>query len=76
MNRLSCNSGRSKIGKKLDLMRTQSMELAANIFNILNAGDFTQYNYNGANEQFNPNYLGMRNQQPARALQATIVYRF
>jgi hypothetical protein len=48
----------------------------ANIFNILNAGDYTQYNYNGANEQFNPNYLQMRNQQPARALQVTVVYRF
>jgi len=65
-----------KIGKKIDLMGTHNVELAANIFNILNAGDFTQYNYNGANEQFNPNYLGMRNQQPARALQATIGYRF
>ena len=53
-----------------------NIELAANIFNILNAGDYTQYNYNGANEQFNPNYLGMRNQQPARALQVTAVYRF
>jgi Carboxypeptidase regulatory-like domain/TonB dependent receptor-like, beta-barrel len=65
-----------KIGKKLNLTRTQNVELAANIFNLLNAGDYTQYNYNGANEQFNPNYLGMRNQQPARALQVTMVYRF
>jgi len=65
-----------KIGKKLDLSRTNSVELAANLFNLLNAGDYTQYNYNGANEQFNPNYLGMRNQQPARALQVTAVYRF
>ena len=32
---------------------------------------------NGANEQFNTaNYLQMRNQQPARALQVTVVYRF
>jgi len=66
-----------KIGKKIDLMRTHNVELAANIFNLLNAGDFTQYNYNGANEQFNTaNYLQMRNQQPARALQVTMVYRF
>src|SRR5262245_43188441 len=65
-----------KIGKRLNLTRTNSVELAANIFNVLNAGDYTQYNYNGANEQFNPNYLGMRNQQPARALQVTAVYRF
>jgi hypothetical protein len=65
-----------KIGKKVNLIGTNSVELAANIFNLLNAGDYTQYNYNGANEQFNPNYLGMRNQQPARALQVTAVYRF
>jgi hypothetical protein len=66
-----------KIGKKINLTRNHSVEVAANIFNILNAGDYTQYNYNGANEQFNlANYLQMRNQQPARALQATIVYRF
>jgi hypothetical protein len=66
-----------KIGKRLNLTQAQSIELAANIFNILNAGDYTQYNYNGANEQFNTaNYLQMRNQQPARALQATLVYRF
>ena len=65
-----------KAGKKINLGRGNSVELAANIFNLLNAGDYTQYNYNGANEQFNPNYLGMRNQQPARALQLTMVYRF
>jgi hypothetical protein len=66
-----------KIGKKLDLTRAHSVELAANIFNLLNAGDFTQYNYNGANEQFTTaNYLQMRNQQPARAQQVTAVYRF
>jgi len=65
-----------KIGKQVNLTGTNSVEIAANIFNILNAGDYTQYNYNGANEQFNPNYLQMRNQQPARALQVTVVYRF
>jgi hypothetical protein len=65
-----------KIGKKVNLGRGHNVELAANLFNLLNAGDYTQYNYNGANEQFNPNYLGMRNQQPARALQVTTVYRF
>jgi Carboxypeptidase regulatory-like domain len=66
-----------KIGKKLALGGSHQVELAANIFNLLNAGDFTQYNYNGANETFNTaNYLQMRNQQPARALQGTFVYRF
>jgi hypothetical protein len=66
-----------KVGKKFALGGARNFELAANIFNLLNAGDFTQYNYNGANEVFNTaNFLQMRNQQPARALQATFVYRF
>jgi hypothetical protein len=65
-----------KIGKKIDLGRSRQVEAAANIFNLLNAGNFTQYNYNGASETFNPNFLQMRNQQSARALQATFVYRF
>lgn len=54
----------------------QGVELGGSIFNLLNAGDYTQYNYSGANEKFNPNFLLMRNQQPARAFQATLVYRF
>ena len=66
-----------KIGKKLRLGGGRSAEVAANIFNATNAGNYTQYNYNGANEIFNAaNYLQMRNQQPARALQGTFVYRF
>jgi hypothetical protein len=66
-----------KIGKRIRLGGTRSAEIAANIFNATNAGNYTQYNYNGANEVFNTaNYLQFRNQQPARALQATFVYRF
>ncbi|MEZ5283712.1 MAG: hypothetical protein R2712_02655 [Vicinamibacterales bacterium] len=52
------------------------IELGGAIFNLLNKGDYTQFNYSGANEQFNPNFLLMRNQQAARAFQATMVYRF
>jgi hypothetical protein len=66
-----------KVGKKLALGGSSQGEIAANFFNLLNDGDFTQYNYNGANEVFNTaNYLQMRNQQPARAMQVTLVYRF
>jgi hypothetical protein len=66
-----------KIGKKFALGGTRQAELAANLFNLLNAGDFTQYNYNGANEMFNTsNFLQMRNQQPAQAMQLTMVFRF
>jgi hypothetical protein len=66
-----------KVGKKIPLGASRSAEVAANFFNLTNAGNYTQYNYNGANELFNSaNYLQMRNQQPARALQMTFVYRF
>ena len=66
-----------KVGKKIPLGGMRSAELAANFFNLTNAGNYTQYNYNGADETFNTaNFLQMRNQQPARALQATFVYRF
>jgi hypothetical protein len=47
------------------------------IFNVLNAGNYTQYNYSGANEVFNTaNYLALRNQQAARAAQLTVLMRF
>lgn len=65
-----------KIGKKVPLGGSRSAELAANVFNLTNVGNFTQYNYSGASEQFNPNFLQMRNQQSARALQLTVIYRF
>lgn len=66
-----------KIGKVLDLGGTREVELAGSIFNLLNEGNYTQYNYNGANERFNLlNFLQMRNQQAARAFQATVLFRF
>lgn len=65
-----------KIGKIIRLGGSHQTEIAANVFNLFNAGNYTQYNYSGASEKFNPNYLQMRNQQSSRALQATVVYRF
>ena len=54
----------------------QGVEVGGSIFNLLNDGNYTQYNYSGANERFNPNFLQLRNQQPARAFQSTIAVRF
>jgi hypothetical protein len=65
-----------KIGKNVRLGGNRVVELAGNLFNLLNNGDYTQYNYSGANERFNPNFLQMRNQQAARAFQATVVFKF
>ena len=56
---------------------SEQIEVGGSVFNLLNAGDYTQYNYSGANEQFNTaNYLQLRNQQAARGFQATLVFRF
>jgi hypothetical protein len=66
-----------KIGKSIKLGGGTEIELGGNLFNLLNDGNYTQYNYSGANEQFNTaNYLALRNQQAARAFQATVVFRF
>jgi hypothetical protein len=65
-----------KIGKTFRLGGSHQIEVAGNIFNLLNDGNFTQYNYSGANERFNPVFLQLRNQQAARGFQATAVYRF
>lgn len=64
-----------KIGKLFRLRGTQ-VEVAANIFNLFNAGDFTQYTYNSAYQSWSPNFLSMRNRQPARAVQMTALFRF
>lgn len=65
-----------KIGKTFRLGGSLEAELGANVFNLLNEGNYTQYNYSGANERFNPNFLQMRNQQAARGFQLTTVVRF
>ncbi|MFN8059009.1 MAG: TonB-dependent receptor [Vicinamibacterales bacterium] len=54
----------------------RELKLGVGIFNVLNAGNYTQYNYNGANERFNPNFLQFRNQQAARGAQAVLTFRF
>ncbi|MPY90001.1 MAG: hypothetical protein GEU99_19020 [Luteitalea sp.] len=64
-----------KIGKLFRLDRYQ-FEIAGNIFNLLNGGDFTQFTYNSAYQSWSPNFLEMRNRQPARAFQLTLVGRF
>ena len=64
-----------KIGKRFKVCRFEP-EIAGNLFNILNAGDYTQFSYNSAYQAWSPNFLQMRNQQPARAFQLTLTTRF
>jgi hypothetical protein len=65
-----------KVGKRFDVAEVGNFEVAANIFNLLNGGDFTQYSYNSAYQTFSTNFLEMRNRQLARAFQLTLVFRF
>jgi hypothetical protein len=65
-----------KLAKRFPLGQGRELEVGTSIFNLLNEGNYYQYNYSGANEKFNPNFLQMRNQQAARAFQATAVVRF
>ena len=64
-----------KIGKVITYQRYQ-LEVAGNIFNLLNGGAYTQYSYNSAYQSWSSNFLLMVNQQPARAFQLTLVSRF
>jgi hypothetical protein len=65
-----------KLGKVFRFGGTYEIELGGSVFNLLNEGNYTQFNYSGANELFNPNYLQMRNQQAARGFQSTVLFRF
>lgn len=65
-----------KLGKRFKLGGTREFEVAGNIFNLLNGGDFTQYSYNSAYQTYSSNFLEMRNRQAARAFQLTLGFRF
>ena len=64
-----------KVGKLFRFWGSE-VEVAGSIFNLLNAGDFTQYSYNSAYQSWSPNFLQMRNRQPARAFQLMTLFRF
>ncbi len=65
-----------KVGKTVELGGTRELELSANIFNLFNLSDHWQYNYSGANQSWNSNYLQLRNLQPPLGLQLTFVFRY
>lgn len=63
--------------KTVKLGGSREAVIGVAVFNALNAGNYTQYNYSGANEVFNTaNFLALRNQQAARAAQLTVLLRF
>jgi hypothetical protein len=66
-----------RLAKVVKLGGSREVELAGNVFNLLNEGNYTQFSYSGAGEKFNRNnFLSPRNQQPARSFQLTGALRF
>ena len=53
----------------------QSIEPAANIFNMFNTGANSQWN-TGANQLYSPNYLARFNRHPPRSLQLSLAFKF
>ena len=65
------------LNKSFRFAQQREFVAGVSVFNLMNAGNYSQSNYNGANEVFNTaNYLQLRNQQAARAAQLTLLMRF
>jgi hypothetical protein len=66
-----------KVGRTFGTGTGREVEVAANIFNALNGGDYTEYARTGANRIYNPqNFLTYTNPQTPRALQLEATVRF
>jgi hypothetical protein len=66
-----------KLAKNFRLGGARELQTGFNVFNLLNAGNFTEWNRGGANRIFNPDlYLTSENRQPARSFQVDATFRF
>jgi hypothetical protein len=66
-----------KLGYRLQLGGTRHLQIGANIYNVLNAGRFTEHHRSGANLSYNPTFfMTQDNQQTSRSAQLDIAYRF
>jgi Carboxypeptidase regulatory-like domain/TonB dependent receptor len=66
-----------KLGYRINLSDRQYVQFGANIYNVMNAGRYTEWHRSGANLSYNPTfYLVQDNQQTSRAYQVDITYRF
>jgi hypothetical protein len=66
-----------KIGRRVALGSGRSVEVAGEVFNLLNAGHFTEYSRQGANRFYNPQtFATYTNPQTPRAATLQITARF
>ena len=66
-----------KLGKKVSLGGRRNLEASVDIYNLLNAGNYTEYSRTGPNRVYNPaSYLTYTNPQTPRAAQLGLTVRF
>jgi Carboxypeptidase regulatory-like domain len=66
-----------KLGKIVRLGGPRNVELSTEVFNLLNAGNYTEYSRTGPNRIYNPqSYLTYTNPQTPRAATLQVVFRF
>jgi hypothetical protein len=66
-----------KLGYRLKVTGNRQVEVGLNIFNVLNAGRYTEWHRSGANLSYDPNfYLTQDNQQTSRSAQFDATFRF
>ncbi|MBM3558876.1 MAG: hypothetical protein FJX53_03090 [Alphaproteobacteria bacterium] len=64
-----------KVAREFTMSTNQKLEFGANILNVFNGAEFYQFGAN-ANQRYSPNFLTYRSQQPARAFQLSVKYKF
>jgi len=66
-----------KVGKRIPFATDKNVEVALEVFNLLNAGNFTEYSRQGANRIYNPQTFGTyTNPQTPRAATFEVITRF
>ena len=66
-----------KLAYRVKMGTTRQLQTGLNIFNVLNAGRYTEWHRSGANLSYDPNfYLRQDNQQTSRSVQFDATFRF
>lgn len=66
-----------KFGKRVSLGRGRSVEGTLDVYNLLNAGHYTEWARTGPNRTYSPStYLGLTNPQTPRAAQVGLTLKF
>jgi hypothetical protein len=66
-----------KFGKRVSLGHRRTLEASLDVYNVLNAGNYTEYSRTGPNRVYNPaSYLTYTNPQTPRAAQLGLVVKF